>query len=92
VCAVVFEVIYNSNKNCNNVKNKIKHETYSNYVEKLTEMIDNSSINSLIVIIMEVPCCGGLWQIAQQAQANAKRKIAIKKVIIGIEGNLLRDE
>jgi ferredoxin len=59
------------------------------YVEKLTEMIDNSLINSLIVIIMEVPCCGGLWQIAQQAQANAKRKITIEKVIIGVDGNLV---
>jgi len=58
------------------------------YVEKLTEMIDNSFINTLTVIIMEVPCCRGLWQIALQAQANAKRKISIKKVIIGIDGGL----
>jgi len=62
------------------------------YVEKLTEMIDNSSINSLIVILMEVPCCGGLWHIAQQAHANATRKISVKKVIIGVDGNLLRKE
>jgi NAD-dependent dihydropyrimidine dehydrogenase PreA subunit len=58
------------------------------YVEKLTEMIDGASINTLTVIIMEVPCCKGLLQIAQQAQANAKRKIPIKKIVIGIKGNL----
>jgi ferredoxin len=58
------------------------------YVEKLTEMIEHSLIYSLTVILMEVPCCGGLWHIAQQAQANAKRKIEIKKVIIGINGNI----
>jgi len=58
------------------------------YIEKLTAMIDNSSINTLTVILMEVPCCGGLFQIAQQAQANAKRKIPIKKVIIGVNGEL----
>jgi len=62
------------------------------YVEKITEMIDYSSINSLTVIIMEVPCCGGLLQIAREAQANAKREIPIKKVIIGIKGNLLYEE
>jgi len=56
------------------------------YIEKLTEMIDHSFINSLTVIIMEVPCCRGLWQMAQQAQANAMRKIPIKKVIIGVNG------
>ena len=58
------------------------------YVEKLTVMIDNSSINTLTVILMEVPCCGGLLHIAQQAQANAKRKIPIKKVVIGINGEV----
>jgi len=54
------------------------------YIEKLTAMIDHSSINMLTVVMMEVPCCSGLWRIAQQAQANAKRQIPIKKVIIGI--------
>ena len=62
------------------------------YVEKLTEMIDCSSINTLTVILMEVPCCGGLLQIARQALANARRKIPVKKVVIGINGNLLTEE
>ena len=59
------------------------------YGEKLTAMIDDSSINSLTVILMEVPCCNGLWHIAQQAIANAQRKIPIEKVVIGINGELL---
>ena len=58
------------------------------YVTKLTAMIDNAVINTLTVILMEVPCCGGLWQIAQHALSDAKRKIPIKKVIIGINGEL----
>jgi hypothetical protein len=55
-------------------------------------MIDYSSINTLTVIVMEVPCCGGLLQIAQLAQANAKRKIPIKKIVIGIEGEFLSED
>jgi len=43
---------------------------------------DNSFINTLTVIIMGVPCYRGLLQIAQQAQASAKRKIPIKKTVI----------
>jgi len=62
------------------------------YVEKLTAMIDNSLIHTLSVIIMEVPCCRGLFQIAQQAQARAKRKITIKKIVIGTKGNLQSEE
>jgi hypothetical protein len=41
---------------------------------------------------MGVPCCGGLVKIAQQAQANARRKIPVKKVVIGIKGNLQSEE
>jgi len=59
------------------------------YVEKLTAMIDYSSINSLTIILMEVPCCNGLWHIAQKAAANAQRKIPVKKVVIGINGEIL---
>ena len=62
------------------------------YVEKLTAMMDHSFINTLTVIIMEVPCCRGLLQIAQQAQANAKRKIPIKKIVIGIKGDLQSED
>ena len=58
------------------------------YIEKLTAMIDDAAINTLTVIIMEVPCCGGLWHIAQQAHANATRKIPVKKVVIGVDGQL----
>jgi ferredoxin len=62
------------------------------YIEKITAMINLSRINSLSVVIMEVPCCGGLLQLAQQAAANAERKIPIKKIVIGIQGDILKDE
>jgi Fe-S-cluster-containing hydrogenase component 2 len=55
------------------------------YVEKLKTMIDHSAIKSLTVIMMEVPCCSGLWNIAQQAQEKSMRKIPIKEVIIEIK-------
>jgi NAD-dependent dihydropyrimidine dehydrogenase PreA subunit len=62
------------------------------YIEKLTAMIDYSTINTLTVIMMEVPCCRGLLQMAQQAQTNAKRKIPVKKVIVGIQGEIQSEE
>jgi len=55
-------------------------------------MIDHSFINTLTVILMEVPCCGGLLHIARQAVANAKRKIPIKKIVIGIKGDLQSED
>ncbi len=62
------------------------------YVEKLSAMIDNANINTLTVVIMEVPCCGGLLKIAKQAAAKASRKVPIKKTVVGINGNVLKEE
>jgi ferredoxin len=61
------------------------------YAEKITQMIDNAKINTLTVMIMEVPCCGGLLRLAQQAAQSAKRKIPIKVVVVGIQGNILEE-
>ena len=63
-----------------------------NYIEKITLMADVSNINTLTVIIMEVPCCKGLLQLAQQAVANASRKIPIKKIVVGIKGDIIIEQ
>ena len=62
------------------------------YVEKLTAIIESSIIRSLTVVLVEVPCCGGLWHIAQQALENARRKISMKKVVIGVNGTIQSTE
>jgi hypothetical protein len=35
-------------------------------------MIQHSNINTLTVVIMEVPCCGGLQRMAQMAIAQKR--------------------
>ncbi|MHC1775443.1 MAG: ATP-binding protein [Lentimicrobium sp.] len=62
------------------------------YVEKLTTMISQSNINTLNVVMMEVPCCGGLIQMAMMARQQAGRNIPIKKSIISAQGNVLKEE
>ena len=62
------------------------------YIEKLTELIDQAKINTLTVLIMQVPCCGGLLHLAQQAAAQAKSKVPIRGVVVGIQGGILKDE
>lgn len=62
------------------------------YIQKLIAMIDEAQINTLHVMMMEVPCCGGLLQIAQLALSGAGRKIPIKKTIVGIKGDILSEE
>jgi NAD-dependent dihydropyrimidine dehydrogenase PreA subunit len=62
------------------------------YVEKLTAMIDISKVNTITVMMMEVPCCGGLLQMVKAALAKAARKVPVKKLIVGINGEVLQEE
>ncbi|HPG33736.1 MAG: 4Fe-4S binding protein [Lentimicrobium sp.] len=61
------------------------------YIEKLTAMIVQSNINTLSVVMMEVPCCSGLLQMAQLARQQSGINIPIKKSIIGVQGNVLSE-
>lgn len=62
------------------------------YVEKLISMINTAHINSLHVVMMEVPCCGGLLQIVKQAVALASRKVPVKMSVVSARGELLQEE
>lgn len=59
------------------------------YVRKLTAMIDLSALNTITVIVMEVPCCNGLLSMAAQAVAAASRKVPLKLIRVGLQGAIL---
>ncbi len=61
------------------------------YVSKIADMIDGAQINTLTVVIMEVPCCGGLLQLVKMALEQASNKVPVKNVVIGIEGEIVED-
>ena len=61
------------------------------YVAKLTSMINDAQINTLTIMRMEVPCCGGLVQMAEMAAANAGRKVPLKEIIVGVQGDVLAE-
>ncbi len=62
------------------------------YMEKLKALIDVAKINTLTVMIMQVPCCGGLMRLAQQAVESAERKIPVKAIVVGLQGEILKEE
>ena len=62
------------------------------YLGKLVAMIDQSRINTLTVAIMEVPCCSGLLSLAKEAVAAATRKVPIKLAVLGVQGQVVREE
>jgi hypothetical protein len=62
------------------------------YVEKVRSWIDDAEINTLSVMIMQVPCCGGLLNMALRAARAAKRKVPIKSIVVSLQGDVLREE
>lgn len=67
-------------------------EGQDEYIEKIRQMADEAKINTLTVIIMQVPCCRGLMQIAQSGLKKARRKVPLKAVVIGLKGDVLAED
>jgi hypothetical protein len=62
------------------------------YMEKMQSWFDDAEINTLTVMIMQVPCCNGLLQLAIEAQQQAKRKVPIKCQVVSLEGEILEEK
>lgn len=59
------------------------------YSEKLTQIISNNNIQSVTIVRMEVPCCGGLEYAAKTALQNSGKFIPWQVVTISIDGKIL---
>ena len=62
------------------------------YVQKLISLIDDAKVNTITVMKMTVPCCGGILQMAQIASQNASRKVPIKSVTVDINGKIQHED
>lgn len=62
------------------------------YVEKIRSMIEDAGINTLTVMMMEVPCCGGLLALAKEGAKSAGRKVPIKSIVLNLQGEVIREE
>ena len=58
------------------------------YIEKLSDIITQSSLKSLTVVHMIVPCCSGLTYIAQQAVAKSGAALDVEDITISLEGEI----
>jgi hypothetical protein len=62
------------------------------YVEKIKAWFEEAKINTLTVLIMQVPCCVGLLSLAQKAAEASQRKVPIKQVVVGVQGEILQED
>ena len=63
------------------------------YVEKLAAIMAQNNIPKVMVVRMEVPCCGGLTAMTQQAYvASGRSDLIVEEVTIGLDGELRKTE
>lgn len=65
-----------------------KLDDTSTYVNKIAEILRINTIYSLTVAIMTVPCCSGLIRIVEEAVQLSGKPIAIRKVVINLDGSI----
>lgn len=61
------------------------------YVEKIKNLVDVAKINTLTVVIMQVPCCFGLLELAKKALSQTNRKVPLKYVVVSLRGEILEE-
>jgi hypothetical protein len=61
------------------------------YIDKLTALIDQAGVNSIKVMIMQVPCCSGLLRLVVEAANRASRKVPVSCLVVGLQGDILRE-
>lgn len=62
------------------------------YAEKLSEIIKANDLESVTVLRMEVPCCGGMAFAAKTARDKSGIEIPVKVITISLEGEILKRE
>lgn len=62
------------------------------YAAKLKALAETARVNTITVMIMEVPCCEGLLKMVRKAVHESSRKVPVKLLVAGISGEILKEE
>jgi hypothetical protein len=62
------------------------------YVAKIKALSEKARINTLTVLIMQVPCCHGLVALATEALRGSNRKVPVRYVVASLQGEVLQEE
>ncbi len=61
------------------------------YSEKLAVILRMNTIKSILLVRMEVPCCGGLEMAVQKAICQSGKDIPVQTVVISADGQVLKE-
>ncbi len=63
-----------------------KFDDADSYVERFSEIIANCNLNSITILIMEVPCCSSMNGIIEQAINKAGKSVPVEQITISAQG------
>lgn len=69
-----------------------KFDDVNLYVQRFADIFAIADIKSVTVVVMQVPCCQGLPMIVQKGMRSAGKDIPTEKIVITLEGKMLRRE
>ncbi len=61
------------------------------HVQKLVDILRSAHLNSLTILHMEVPCCGGIVRGAQMAVQQAGVDLPVRSITIARDGSILQE-
>lgn len=69
-----------------------KFDDVEDYVEKFAQIFQQAHIRSIVVLVMEVPCCQGLPVILQRAMALSGKRIPVERVVVSTRGEIVEKQ
>ncbi len=65
-----------------------KFDDLNEYVERFTDIFSTKDINSITILMMEVPCCSGLKGMIEKALIESGKNIDIDVKVLSINGTI----
>lgn len=59
------------------------------YVHRFTELFKTRKLNSVTILIMEVPCCSAMLQIVKKAYKDAEAEVPVRQAVVSTQGQLI---
>jgi ferredoxin len=69
-----------------------KFDEVQSYIQKFADIFSTADVNSVQVVVMEVPCCQGLPIIVEKGMEKSGKTVPMEKVIISARGDVLGKE
>ncbi|RWX51312.1 4Fe-4S binding domain-containing protein [Candidatus Electrothrix marina] len=66
-----------------------KFDDQQAYVDRFTELFKTRRLNSVTLLIMEVPCCSAMLQIVKKAYKDAGAEVPVRQAVVSAQGRII---